>query len=94
MQPMLRALTFGFAILLLGLVAVRLVQRARRRVPPSTGLRALALLAVLAFGALLGVAGAWLTGSQYAFLAIPGTLVVGWWFLADPLACTPGPPNG
>ena len=83
----------GWLILLLGLAAMHLVQRARSATPPNTGLRALALLAVLATGATLGAASAWLTGSQYWFLAIPGALAVGWLFLANPLACQPQPPS-
>jgi hypothetical protein len=88
-------LTAGaWVLLLFGLAAVHFVQRARSPAPSSTGLRALALLTVLATGALLGAAGAWLTGSQYWFLAIPGALALGWLFLANPLACAPEPPRG
>lgn len=79
----------GWLILSLGLAAVRLVRLARSSTPPRTGLRAWALIAVLAVGALLGAAGAWLTGSQYGFLAIPAALATGWLFLANPLACQP-----
>lgn len=87
-------LTAGsWVCLLVGAAAVHLVQRARRA-PSALGRRVQALCAVLAAGALLGTAGAWLTGSQYAFLAIPGALVVGWWFLADPLACAAGTREG
>ncbi len=84
----------GWLILSLGLAAVHLVRLARSSVPPSTSLRAWALLAVLAVGALLGASGAWLTGSQYWFLAIPASLATGWLFLANPLACAPEPPSG
>ena len=85
-------LTIGaWAVLLVGLAAVFLVQRARRTPPPNTAPRAIALVAVLSTGALLGAAGSWLTGSQHWFLAIPGALAVGWLFLANPLACTAEP---
>lgn len=88
-------LTVGaWVVLLVGLAAFSLVQRARRAIPPNTGPRAIALLAVLGTGGLLGAAGYWLTGSQHWFLAIPGALAVGWLFLANPLACAPGPPSG
>ncbi len=84
-------LTVGaWVLLLIGLASISLVQRARRSVPPDSGRRAIALLAVLGTGALLGAAGHWLTGSQHWFLAIPGALAVGWLFLANPLACAPG----
>jgi hypothetical protein len=83
-------LTVGaWVVLLFGLAAASLVQRARRAVPPSTGPRVIALLTVLSTGALLGAAGNWLSGSQNWFLAIPGALAVGWLFLANPLACEP-----
>lgn len=88
-------LTAGaWLILLLGLAAMHLLWRARRSTPPSTGPRVLALLALLATGAVLGAAAAWLTGSQYWFLAIPAALAIGWLFLANPLACQPEPPSG
>jgi hypothetical protein len=87
-------LTAGsWLILLLGLAAMHLVQRARSSTPPNTGLRASALLAVIATGSSLGAVGAWLTGSQHWFLAIPSALAVGWLFLANPLACQPKPPS-
>jgi hypothetical protein len=83
-------LTAGaWLILTLALAAVHLVGRARRAVPPRTSLRVWALLAVLAAGGLIGASGAWLTGSQYWFLAIPAALTAGWLFLANPLACEP-----
>ncbi len=87
-------LTLGaWVVLLVGLAAVSLVQRARRTAPPNTAPRAIALVAVLSSGALVGAAGSWLSGSQLWFLAIPGALAVGWLFLANPLACTPEPPS-
>jgi hypothetical protein len=77
-------LTAGsWLILLLGLAAMHLVQRTRSSTP----------LAVIATGSSLGAAGAWLTGSQHWFLAIPSALAVGWLFLANPLACQPEPPS-
>lgn len=85
-------LTAGaWLILGLGLAAVHFVRHARSSVPPRTSLRVWALLAVLSVGALLGASGAWLTGSQYWFLAIPASLATGWLFLANPLACQPAP---
>ncbi len=83
----------AWVVLLVGLAAASLVQRARRSVPPNSGLRAIALLAVLSAGALLGAAGNWLSASQHWFLAIPGALAVGWLFLANPLACAPARPS-
>lgn len=83
-------LTVGaWVVLLVGLAAVALVLRARRIVAPAAVPRAMALLAVLGTGAFVGAVGGWLTGSQHWFLAIPGALAVGWWFLANPLACVP-----
>lgn len=88
-------LTLGtWVLLLVGLVATRLVQRARQTPPPNAGPRALALVAVLSTGALAGAAVSGLTGSQQGFLAIPGALAVAWLFLANPLACTSDPPVG
>jgi hypothetical protein len=84
----------AWLILLIGLGAAFLVQRARSSVQPNIRVRALALLAVLAAGAVLAGAAVWLTGSHYGFLAIPGSLAVGWLFLANPLACAPEPPGG
>ena len=88
-------LTVGaWVVLLVGLAAVSFVQRARRAPPPNSGPRAIALVAVLSTGALIGAAGSWLTGSQHWFLAIPGALALSWLFLANPLACTPKSPAG
>ena len=85
-------LTVGaWVVLLVGLAAISFVQRARQNPPPNFGPRAIALVAVLSAGALIGAAGNWLTGSQYWFLAIPGALAVGWLFLANPLACPSEP---
>ncbi len=81
----------GWLIMSLGLAAVHLVRLARSSIPPRTSLRVWALLAVVAVGALLGASGAWLTGSQYWFLAVPAALATGWLFLANPLACQPEP---
>jgi hypothetical protein len=82
----------GWLILSLGLVAMHLLRRARGSVPPRIALRVWALLAVLAVGALMAASGAWLTGSQYWFLAIPASLAVGWLYLANPVACQPETP--
>lgn len=84
----------AWLVLIVGLAAGLLVQRARTSAPPRTAARALAFLAVLATGVLCGAACAWLTGSQYAYLAIPGALAVGWLFLANPLACASDPRAG
>ena len=46
-------------------------------------------LACLSAGAAAGMAGAWLTGNPYWFLAIPAALAVGWLFVANPDECTP-----
>lgn len=81
--------TLGLGTLLLGAAALHLVRRARRAVMPGTFLRFGALLAVLATGTLLGTAGVWLTGHEAWYLAIPGTLALGWLALANPLACQP-----
>ncbi len=85
----------GFA----AIAAAVLVRRARRAAPQGAALRASALLAVLAAGALLGAAGLRLTGEQHWLLAIPVALAAGWLFVADPLACRPdrtglGPSDG
>lgn len=80
----------GWGLLLAGFGAAHLVQRARGAGAGSTGPRVVALLAVLVLGVLLGAAGTWLTGSSFAWLAVPLTLAVAWWFLANPLACSTG----
>ncbi len=91
--PSFGLLTVGaWVVLLAGLAAIIFVQHARRTPPPNSGPRAIALVAVLGTGALVGAAGSWLTGNQQWFLAIPAALAVGWLFLANPLACTPEPP--
>jgi hypothetical protein len=84
----------GWLILSLGLAAVHLVRLARSSVPHRTGLRVWALLAVLALGAMFGASGAWLTGSQLWFVAIPTALATGWLFLANPLECQPPHQSG
>ena len=77
----------AWAILLAGWAAVHSIQRARRAPRSSPRLRALALVAVLCTAALVGAAGAWLTGSQAWFLAIPGGLALAWLFVANPVEC-------
>ena len=81
-------LTVGsWLILVAGLAAAMLVERARHGGPTRARLQA--LLAVLATGALLGAAGTWLTGNPSWWLAIPGALAGAWLFLANPLECAP-----
>ena len=82
-------LTVGaWLVLGMGLVAVHLVGTARR---PNAGvaLRSFSLLAIVAFGTLVGSAAWALTGTQLFFLAIPASLAIGWLFIANPLACSP-----
>lgn len=79
----------AWLILGLGLAATHLVRRARAAMPPSTGLRLMALLALVATGALMGGAWVWLTGSTHGFLAIPVAVAAGWLLLANPQACNP-----
>jgi hypothetical protein len=80
----------GWLILSVGLAAVLLLRRAAS----STVARVWALLALFVLGALVAAAGAWLTGSQFWFLAIPASLAAGWLSVANPLACEPMPPSG
>jgi hypothetical protein len=72
-----------------GLGALHLLRLARKAVPPRPALRLAALLALLAEGALVAVAGAWLVGGQAWALAVPAALALGWWVLANPQACLP-----
>lgn len=78
--------------LVLGLAhgAVVLVRRAAAAAPPATGLRAGALLCSAGAGLALGATGAWATGSQAWYLALPAALAAGWLFLANPAACRAG----
>lgn len=88
--PSFALLTIGsWLILGSGLAAAHLVRLARRSVPQHGTVRVWALLAVTAVGTLVGASGAWLTGGQYWYLAIPASLATGWLFLANPLACQP-----
>lgn len=89
--PDFARLTVGVWLILgTGLLAVQLVRRARTAMPPRAGLRVAALLSVLATGSLIGAGGAWITGDDHWYVAIPAALAAGWWFLANPLACQPG----
>jgi len=74
----------------LGLAAVHLLHRACDAPPPGTAARLLALLALLAEGALVAAAGTWMGGSPLWALAIPAALAAGWLVLANPQACLPG----
>lgn len=76
----------AWAVLALGWLAGAAVRRARR-VPAAPATRLQALAAVLAAGVALGAAGAWLSGTPVAWLAVPLALAVAWLVLADPLAC-------
>jgi hypothetical protein len=91
---MLRAfawMTLGAWLLMgLGLLAIRLLQRARALPSPAHGARLLALLALLALGVLLAAAGHLLFGGTAWVLALPATLAAGWLVLANPAACLPG----
>ncbi len=80
----------GWLILGLGLAAGHLVKSARRTGRERIGIRVWSLLALIALGASVGSAGAWLTGSEYWFLAIPVSVATGWMFLANPSACRRG----
>ncbi len=53
--------------------------------------RALALAVLVGAGALVGVVGSRLTGSDGWYLAIPVALAAGWLWRADPTQCQPGP---
>lgn len=58
--------------------------------PERRSLRVWALLCLFALGLLLGASGAWLTGSEHWFLAVPACVAIGWLFLANPMACEAG----
>lgn len=55
--------------------------------------RAVLLVACLALGAVVGVVGRHLTGSDAWFLALPLCVVVGWFVVADPTACDSARPS-
>jgi CHASE2 domain-containing sensor protein len=54
--------------------------------------RRLALLVGLAAaGWLVGAAGTAVSGNAYWYCAIPAAVALGWFFVADPTQCEPGP---
>ena len=55
--------------------------------------RLLLLVACLAAGTALGVAGKWLTGSDWSYLCIPLVLAGAWLFVAHPEQCAPPAPS-
>lgn len=81
----------GWVVAGTGMAAAVLVARARSANAAGTGLRLWSLLALLAFGALLGASGHGLGGSESWFLAIPASLAAGWLFLANPQTCVTRP---
>jgi hypothetical protein len=82
----------GWVVAGTGLTAAVLVARARSADAARPRLRLWSLLALLAFGALVGASGLALGGGQAWFLAIPASLAAGWLFVANPQTCvtTPG----
>lgn len=74
-----------------GMVAAVLVARARSAGAADTQARLWSLLALLAFGALVGASGHALNGSQFWFVAIPASLAAGWLVVANPQNCINGP---
>ena len=52
--------------------------------------RALLLLACIAIGLAVGVAGYMATGSQWWFLALPAVMALAWLFVANPEQCMAG----
>lgn len=64
--------------------------------PTAFGKRLAWLLACAALGAAVALAGAFFSGSQWWYLAIPAVVAVGWLFVADPTQCDPpaGTPDG
>lgn len=55
----------------------------------TTARRLLLLASLAAAGALVGVAGLLVFGSQLGFLAVPALVALGWLHAADPTACEP-----
>jgi hypothetical protein len=47
------------------------------------------LVMCIAVGSLVGALGSSLTGSDRWYLAIPLAVAIGWFFVANPLACEP-----
>jgi hypothetical protein len=47
------------------------------------------LVMCIAVGSLVGAVGSSLTGSDRWYLAIPFAVAIGWFFIANPLACEP-----
>lgn len=76
-------------LLVLGLGMQTLLDRARRAIAPSLGLRMASLAMTLVFGASLAGAVLWLTGSSWGFLALPASMAWAWLQVANPLECDP-----
>ena len=53
--------------------------------------RVFLLAGCVALGAMIGIVGEHLTGNAAWYLAIPVCIAVGWFFVADPTACSPDP---
>lgn len=67
----------------------------RRRGPaPTTLRRGLLLAGCIALGGLVATLGVALGGSQAWWLAVPGAVLAGWWWVADPSECSPSDPPG
>jgi hypothetical protein len=49
--------------------------------------RVVLFIICLVFGGAVGVVGSHVTGSQWWYLAIPGTIAVGWLMVANPQRC-------
>ena len=59
--------------------------------PAAFRRRLAALLLCTAAGAAVALAGVFLSGSQWWYLAIPAVVAAGWLFFADPTQCDPPP---
>ena len=61
------------------------------RPPRSTRSRLALLVALAAAGWVVGTAGSAASGNAYWYCAIPAAVALGWFFVADPTQCEPGP---
>lgn len=53
--------------------------------------RVVLLACCVALGAAIGAVGEYVSGHTAWYLAIPLCIAVGWFFVADPTACSPRP---
>lgn len=72
------------------MIRMAILRNHPRKPGSAAGLERLGwLLACIAVGALVGVVGSVLTGSDLWYLAVPVAIAAVWMFVADPTQCEP-----